>query len=135
MNANAGIHALVGTPATRSDGAPGIFPLLAPKQVTLPYLVYFQRSGQLVTCLPAGTNSEQDAVFFIWCFAADYPTIKTLSKAVWNLFNGFTGTLSDGSTIRTCFARYMPDDMNKNLAGTIYGTCVKLEIIFTDSGT
>ncbi len=133
MLTNAGIQAVVGKPTQRSDGAPGIFPLLAPKEVTVPYVVYQQIDGKPITSL-AGPNATQHAVFLVMCFAADYPTLKLLAKAVKSLFNGFTGTLSDTSIVRSCFTYDRGDDMNADLKGTIYKTRIDVEMVFTDTG-
>lgn len=130
---DSGVQAIVGTVATRSDRVPGIFPVLAPKECTTPYVVYSQHSGDPIKSMD-GANKTQFAVYTIMCCAADYPMLKKLSKAIKALLDGYTGTLSEGTLVESSFCFDRGDDIEPQLKGTLYKSRIDVELTFADIG-
>jgi hypothetical protein len=133
LSHDSNVLALVGT--SRSDNTTGIFPSLAPREVTLPYVVF----GQIVGGSPAnsfdGRNQFQEARYRFRCYAADYKTAKRLAEAVKLALDGLLTTLNDGTRVEGAQYILEADQVEPALRGTIYGTNVDFMIRYVDLTT
>lgn len=124
ISSNGPIAALLGT--ARSDKTPGVFPVIAPNEATMPYIVYLQVSGQQVQSL-AGANALTKASFRFQSYGANYKQAKQLTTAICGLLNGFTGTLTDGSRVQQTIKGNEAETAEPIPHGTIYGVHVDFE--------
>lgn len=135
LAANSGVNTLLGT--SRSDKTNGIFALAAPKEVTLPYIVYEQTSSEPNETLE-GVNKFQGARYRFKCYAADYPTAAHLCHKVRMALTGFIGTLgdSDATPVQYCTPVYegpLPVEFEERF--TILGRVIDFNILFVDTAT
>jgi uncharacterized protein DUF3168 len=93
LTADSGVSTLLGT--SRSDGTNGLFPVIAPKEVTLPYAVFEQTGNDNSNMTMEGLNRRQEGRFRFHCYAADYKTARALAQAIKKAFAAFNGTLGD----------------------------------------
>lgn len=96
LKAAATITALVGTPATRKDNSPGIFPVQSPEQTPTPFVVYSQISGDGNPSLD-GANALHQCRLSFSCYGSTYLDAKKLQRAIRQLFEGYSGELPDGT--------------------------------------
>lgn len=135
LTADAGVKALLGS--ARSDGTNGMFANLAPKEVTIPYIVYEKLSGDPNETLE-GLNKFQTARFRFKCYAADYPTAVKLAHKVRMALGGFAGTLADvdATPLQNAlpiFESDLPEEFA--LRATIWGRVIDFEFCFVDTAT
>jgi hypothetical protein len=122
LTANAGIVAL---------GA-GVYPSLAPKESSLPFVVYSQVGGATVNSLD-GANRLQSARLRFSCFGNSYGAAKKLAAAVKSSLNGLVVTLSEGSKVQGCWLEFEADDSEADLQGTIFSSHVDYSLMFVDA--
>jgi hypothetical protein len=132
---NSGVNAILGT--NRGDKTNGIFPLLAPKEVTIPYIIFEQVSNDTNETLE-GVNKLQDARYRFRCYAADYPTAMRLYHKLKMALAGFTGTLTDADAtpVQYCtpvFEAALP--IERELRATIWGRVIDFKIMFVDTAS
>jgi len=132
---NSGVNTILGT--NRSDKTNGIFPVLAPKEVTVPYIVFEQVSNDTNETLE-GVNKLQDARYRFKCYAADYHTAMKLYHKLKMALAGFTGTLGDGDAtpVSYCtpiFEAALP--IEEAYRATIWGRVIDFRIFYTDTTT
>lgn len=87
-----GVKALINPIGARTDN--GIFPVVALKDVTYPYVVYQEIHSQPVISFQ-GTNPTTEYRYQFSCVAASFKLAKQLSNAVKNVLDGFIGPLGD----------------------------------------
>jgi hypothetical protein len=110
----------------------GVFPALAPKESSLPYLVYTQVGGATVNSL-AGANRLQSARLRFSCYGNTYGTAKGLAKAVKDSLNGLAVTLPGGTVaIQGAWLEYEGDDAEPDLQGTVFATHVDFSLMFAE---
>lgn len=126
----------IGTPTTRADKKPGFFPLLAPTECTVPYIVYQQISGDPIESYQ-GINRTQFAHFRFFCNASDYPTAKRVAAALKNCLNSFLGPMGDNDNCSLLNAKFVKDfdDLEEVLHGTLYKAVVDFEFVWNDGAT
>jgi len=93
LAADGGVSALVGN---------RIYPIEAPQQAALPYLVYQRVSGPRVRSHsgPSGLASPR---FQITGAAETYPSLRALMNAVRVALDGFRGTMGGGVEVGAAF--------------------------------
>ncbi len=123
--------AILGT--GRSDGTNGIFPSLAPREVTIPYVVYSQIVGSSPANTLQGRNQFQEARYRFRCYAADYKTAKRLAEAVKLALDGVQTDLNDGSRLENSLFILEADTVEPQLRGTVYGTHVDFIFHYIDA--
>lgn len=94
LASDAGVQATLGTTKSRSDGANGIWPDIAPKDPLYPYVVYTLIHSDPVISFQ-GTNPTTEYRYQFSCVAASFKLAKLLTNAIKNVLDGFTGNLSD----------------------------------------
>lgn len=119
ITSNAGFQAVVGT--SRPDK--GLFAMIAPTTVKMPYATYQRVSG-----VPEHTYDGEDflytARFRFSCYGQDQKTAVLLSNALKALFASYVGTLSDGTTLQQVTQEFEADDAEGSTNNTIFATHV-----------
>jgi hypothetical protein len=123
------ITALLGT--SRSDLTKGVFPMLAVRQATLPYLVY-QRVGGKPAYSYQGANRWQDARFRFSCYAASQRGSVLLAEAIKLVFAMWTGTLPDGTPVQNVMLELEADDAESIPNGTIFAVHLDYSFQYLD---
>jgi Protein of unknown function (DUF3168) len=98
LSDNAALSALLAPSGSRSDGTSGVFSIIGPKEVNLPYVVFQQISLVPVISFD-GVNELQEGLWQFSCYAASYKTARLVADAVANVLNGFLGVLADGTLV------------------------------------
>jgi hypothetical protein len=129
--AGPGILAILGSPATRSDKSTGIFATLAPPGAIGPYTVLSDVGGSGTPSL-AGANSFGSARWQFSCYAATYKAAKQLARAVRMEFEGWQGTLADGTEVDSMV--YLGELDSFEDAPALFHVPLDLEIWFRDVG-
>src|SRR5260370_13464308 len=90
LAADSGVNGILGTPASRGDKTNGVFPNIAIKEATMPYIVYLHISARPVISF-AGPNRLTYARWLLSCYGAPYGTAKTLAEKIKRALNGCLG--------------------------------------------
>jgi len=125
----ASITAVLG--ASRSDNTTGIFPVIAPPETLLPFLVYSRISGYQPSTLGGG-NQFQMARFRFSCYGASQKQATQLAKALKDLFAGWTGTFTDGTVVQNVIYEFEMDDTETVPHGTIFAEHVDYSFSFVE---
>ena|SRR3990172_1218160 len=131
-----GLKALLSPSGTRSDGTNGIFPVLAPKEVNLPYVVYTQITGSQFRTLD-GTPGLQSAGIQYSCYGPSYRTAKLVAQAVKVSLAGLAVTLpdTDATRVEGIWLATESDTQEEVPHAIIYGTMIYFDILFVDPET
>lgn len=135
LAANVGLQALLGTPNTRSDSMTGIYPLIAPEEVPLPYIV-FQQVGGNSPMVMEGTSA---LIFSRWRFSSYGSTFRNAKKVAKALKMAMIsmplGALPGSSNAVAMGAWWMleADDAEPIPHGTIYATHMDFEVNYIDN--
>lgn len=111
------ITSLLGT--SRKDGTSGIFPSIAPEEVTMPYLVYTEVHREVVLVY-AGVNAFQTIRMQFSAYGSVYRQAHLLANAVKALVESFTGQLSEGTLIEQVLPQLEMDQPEPIYKGTKY---------------
>lgn len=134
LAADAGLQTLLGTPTTRTDKTTGIFPMLAPSEVPMPYISMIQVSGDPLQESMAGTGRLFTSRWRFSCYGTTYKNAKLLAEGLRNALLPMIGVLAVGSVaIEGSWFRMEADDSEPIPHGTIYATHVDFEIIYVDT--
>jgi hypothetical protein len=109
----------------------GVFPALAPKESSLPYVVYLQVGGATVNSL-GGANRLQSARLRFSCYGNSYGTAKGLAKAIKDSLNGLAVTLAGGIVVQGAWLEYEGDDAEPDLQGTVFASHVDFALMFVE---
>jgi hypothetical protein len=126
-----GIYARLAADAGLVALGAGVFPSLAPKESSLPFVVYSQVGGATVNSLD-GANRLQSARLRFSCYGTSYSAAKKLAAAVKASLNGLVVTLSDGSKVEGCWLEFEADDSEADLQGTVFSSHVDFSLMFVD---
>lgn len=126
-----GIYARLAADAGVVALGAGVYPALAPKEASLPYLVYTQVGGATVNSL-AGANRLQSARLRFSCYGNTYGAAKDLAKAVKDSLNGLAVTLPGGITVQGAWLEYEGDDAEPDLQGTVFASHVDFGLMFAE---
>jgi hypothetical protein len=129
LAAQSSLTALLG--ASRSDRTNGIFPMLALRQATLPYVV-FQRVSGKPTYSYQGANRWQDARFRFSCYASSQRGAVLLAEAIKLVFATWTGTFPDGTPVQNVMLELEADDSESIPNGTIYAVHLDYSFQYLD---
>lgn len=133
LSTDSGIIALLGN--ARGDQTTGIFPVVAPKEVTVPYIVYEQASNNISMSM-SGINRTQEGRFRFHCFAADYPTARKVAQAIKKTLGGLVGTLTDvdATPVQDATPNFEGDGpIDGELRNTIYHHIIDFDIWYVDT--
>lgn len=129
LTTESSIATMLGTAASRPDSTNGVFPVQAPDQPTMPYLVLSQASGEPLgeTLNEVPTlNSER------WqcaCYGSTYSNAKKLAKAVRAFLLSLRGTAGDVA-VSGCYCKLEVDEGEPLLRGTLFCTRLDFEITY-----
>jgi hypothetical protein len=129
--AGAGILAILGAPAARKDNSTGVFAALAPPGAIAPYIVVSGVGGAGTPSL-AGANSFGSARWQFSSYGATYKVAKQLARAIRMEFEGWRGTLADGSEVDSMI--YLGELDSYEDAPALFHVPLDLEIWFRDVG-
>jgi hypothetical protein len=132
---NAQIQAQLGTAESRSDSTNGLFPIMAPEEVPVPYVVYQQVSGEPLQESYAGTGALQTSRWRFSCYGSTYKQAKTTAKVLRLVLIALNGPLPGTSTkteVQGAWLKLEADDSEPIPHGTLYATHVDFEINFKD---
>jgi hypothetical protein len=128
-----GMQAQLGTPSTRKDGTSGIFPMIAPGQVPMPYVVLQQISGQPLQISMRGTGRLQTSRWRFSCYGTTYKNTKLLAQALRDALNSLYGTFSSAKVmVQGSWLRLEADDMEEIPHGTCFACHCDYEIVYLD---
>lgn len=129
---NTAVKALIGTPGSRSDKTPGVFPMQASvDEPQLPFVVYMQISGNNEQTYE-GPNRLMIVRYRIASWGSTYGKAKTLANTIKLQLNGFRGTFSDGSVVENISDVTETDTTDDLPHGTLYGTHTDYEVAYED---
>ena len=131
LSTNAGMVAALNI-GSRSDGTTGIFPGLAAKDATLPYVVMTQVGAEAVTSL-GGINRLQFARLRFSCHAMSYLGAKTIARSIKSALNGLLMTLSDGSRVEGAELVMEIDSVAESLQANVFSTHIDFYVCFVDN--
>lgn len=126
---DAGVKALLG--ATRADGTKGMFPMLAPEEATLPFIVYQQVSAEQVISFQ-GVNRFQGSKYRFSCYGDTYRKSNLLALALKNALDGLMTTFNDGSEVQGAWRSNEMDDSEPIPHGTIFASHIDYDFKWTD---
>jgi|SRR5579859_107698 len=136
LAADSGVSGILGTPASRGDKTNGVFPNIAIKEATMPYIVYLQISARPVISF-AGPNRLTYARWRLSCYGASYGSAKTLAQKVKRALNGFQGPWTDSSPsvtyVGSTWLLSESDTAEPIPHGTIWAVHVDFEFWFNDN--
>jgi hypothetical protein len=125
------ITALLGTPLTRSDKTSGCFPMQAPDEPTLPYLITGQLTGENEQSFD-GPNRFMSVRYRISSWSSTARNAKLLANTTKLFLNGFRGTLSDGTVVQSVIDISEADATEELAHGVVFGTHNDYQILLAD---
>lgn len=135
LSQDATVQAILGTPAQRSDSANGLWPMLAPEECAVPYVVYQQVSGEPLQTSYQGTGALQTTRWRFTCYGSNYKQAKTTAKVIRAVLLGLNGSLPGASSktqVEGSWLKMEADDSEPIPHGTLYATHLDFEINFLD---
>jgi hypothetical protein len=126
-----GLQAILGTKSTRKDESTGIFAGFAPTSAGSPRVVTTQVSGTGTPMLD-GAEAFGSARWQFSCYAVKYRDAKLLARAVRTEFEGFHGTLADGTEVDSTV--YLGEIDTFEDAPALFHVALDLEMQFRDVG-
>lgn len=133
LAANAAVQAQLGTPAARTDSTNGLFPILAPEEVPVPYVVYQQVSQEPLQESYAGTGALQSSRWRFSCYGSTYKQAKQTAKVIRLALLSLEGPIAGEAQVEGCWLKLEADDSEPIPHGTLYATHIDFEINFKDS--
>lgn len=132
---DATLVALLGTTTSRADSTNGVFPVQAPDQPTMPYIVYSQVSGDPLDVMFGGTVPMTQERWRFSCFGTTYRNAKKLAKKLrLALIDVLPGTNAAGTVWLTGMYCVMEADESEPIGrGTLFSTIVDFNIVYVDN--
>lgn len=133
LAADAGMQSLLGTSRTRSDSTNGIFPVQAPDQPTMSYLVLSQVSGESMEIAMTGTGRLTKERWRFSCCGATYKNAKHLAKYVRSFVISLFGPQPVGNAeIHGAWCLMEADDSENIGKGTLWSVHVDVDFQYVD---
>ena len=129
---DAGCQAQLGTPTSRADSTTGIFPISAPGNVAMPYLVVQQISGEPLQESFQGTGRLQTSRWRFSCYGTTYLKAKQLARALREALLALYPFSGNGVQIEGSWLKLEADDFDEIPHGTIYTAHLDFEIVYLD---
>lgn len=141
LAADTGMQAVLGTtpPAVRSDKTNGLFPAIAmaSADLSMPYVVYQQVSGENDVVSMQGTNRLQVARWRFSCYGGTYKQARQLGQALKYAMLQMDGPLPGTSTkadVHGSWCRLEADDIETIPHATIFAMHLDFELRWLDYG-
>jgi hypothetical protein len=112
----------------------GVYPALAPKESSLPFVVYTQVGANNVSSFD-GVNRLGEARLRFSCYGWSYGAAKILAAAVKNNLLGLLVTLSEGTEVQGSWLEMEDDTVDADLQGTVFASHVDIRFMFIDTTT
>jgi hypothetical protein len=137
LAADTGMQAYLGTPLTRADKANGIWPVQAPDQPTMPYLVMRQVTGSPLQESLQGTGCLTTERWRFTCAGSTYRSAKKFAKYLRKLLIASDGPLNGDQTVGCCFvqgvwAKLEVDDSVSLGKGTMFSVHLDVDVNYQD---
>ena len=135
LTTDPGMQALLGLPAARPDSTTGVFPVQAPDQPSMPYLVMSQVTGEPMFVTMQGTSAMATERWRFSCYGTTYSNAKKFAKYVRHfLIDIVPGLSSVGSIAFSGAYCVMEVDEAEPLGrGTLFSTHVDFNIVYVDN--
>ena len=135
LTTDTGMIALLGTPTTRPDSTNGVFPVQAPDQPSMPYLVMSQVTGEPMFVTMQGTSAMATERWRFSCYGTTYSNAKKFAKYVrYFLIDILPGNSTAGSIAFSGAYCVMEVDEAEPLGrGTLFSTHVDFNIVYVDN--
>jgi hypothetical protein len=131
LTADAGIRAQLGNP--RADTTTGIWPIQAPDEPAVPWVVYQQVSGSPLQESFQGTGRLKTSRWRFTSYGTTYKQAKALAQALINAVLGMDGTHAAGQTeIHGAWLKLEMDEAESMPRGTIFASHADFEINYYD---
>lgn len=132
--ADSGVQAQLGTPSTRPDKTTGIWPVQAPDEPLVPWIVYQQISGNPLQTSMQGTGRLQTARIRFTCYGSTFKQAKSLANALKLCLLGCDGALPAGQAeVHGSWLSLERDEAEPMLRGTIFASHLDFTFIFLDT--
>lgn len=131
LNSQSSLTALLGV----TRGGPGIFPMQAPGDATLPYLSYTRVSSAPIYTLAEGANRFQKARFRFSIYAASQLDAVQVSEVIKKIFANFVGIFPDAdhTPVENVMLELEADDAESVPHGTIYACHMDFAFHYIDT--
>jgi hypothetical protein len=134
LSSDDSVSAQLGVP--RSDKTTGIFPVIAPSQCGMPYIVFSQITGEPTTTSFEGTNSLQTSRWRFACYGSNYLGAKVLAKVVKQALLSFNGaTVTGEQFLMGSWLKQEADDSEPIMRGILFSTHLDFEFLAVDGDT
>jgi len=131
------LAALLGSPASRPDSTNGVFPVQAPDQPSMPFLVYSQVSGEPLSVTYEGTGRLTEERWRFSCYGTTYRNAKKFAKTL-RLFLLNVKPSAAIAGISRWFGAYcvMEADEAESIGrGTLFSSHIDFNIVYDDNDT
>jgi hypothetical protein len=134
LAADSGVTALLGN--ARADKQTGIWPVHAPDEPAVPWIVYSQVSGQPLQTSFQGTGRLHTARVRFACHGSTYKQAKQLAQAIKQAMISASGTMPGASSQTYMSGAWQVlemDDAEPLPRGTIFSTHLDFMCVYTDT--
>lgn len=133
LTTNASLQALLGTASARKDKTTGIFPIMAPEEVPMPYIVFQQVSGAPLQTSMAGTGPLREERWRFSCYGTKYKNAQELARVLNQVMISINGTLPAGEAeVHGVWETLAADDFETVPHATIYTAHRDYNIVYID---
>jgi hypothetical protein len=134
LAADSGMQGFLGTPQTRPDSQNGIFPVQAPDQPTMPFLVLSQVSGEPMETTFQGTGRLTKERWRFQFSGSTYKQAKKFAKYGRSFLISLIGpqVAASNCCISAAWVKMEADDAEALGKGTMYSTHVDVEFQYVD---
>lgn len=135
LTTDPGMQALLGLPAARPDSTNGVFPVQAPDQPSMPYLVMSQVTGEPMFVTMQGTSAMATERWRFSCYGTTYSNAKKFAKYVRHfLIDILPGNSTAGSiAFSGAYCVMEVDEAEPIGRGTLFSTHVDFNIVYVDN--
>ena len=132
--ADAGFQSVAGLPTGRTDKSTGLFAMVAQKQPSLPYCVYFDVGETPVYSLQ-GQNRLQAVRIRFSCTASTIKGARQLARQIQRTLNGIPAgfTMQGNVELHGAFFRSIIDSAETEGHMTLYSAHLDMEFWFIDT--
>ena len=134
LTTDAGMVSLLGTSVTRPDSTNGVFPVQAPDQPSMPYMVISQVSGEPTAGeTMQGTGPLTSERWRFSCYGTTYKNAKSFAKYSRRLLLTLFGQQTAGKVRVESTACVMEADDSESLyKGTLFSTHIDFAFVYYD---
>lgn len=133
LSNDSGVVTLLGSPTVRSDSTTGVFPVQAPDQPTMPYVVLQQAGGAPLQESMAGTGALTGERWRMTAHGATYRQAKKLAKAIMQAMISANGvTVAGEAFLQGVWKRMEADEAESIGRGTMFSSHQDFEILYVD---